>query len=59
MKVCKINFVISRICSEEGDISNYVWSENSADLPEQVGWTSAATRSVAQAGGECVRLLSC
>lgn len=40
-----------KTCSEEGDISGYVWSENSGDLPEQVGWTSAATRSVAQAGG--------
>ncbi|XP_045128020.1 conserved oligomeric Golgi complex subunit 1-like isoform X2 [Portunus trituberculatus] len=40
-----------KICSEEGDISSYVWSESSSDLPEQVGWTSAAARSVAQAGG--------
>ncbi|KAK8391544.1 hypothetical protein O3P69_017234 [Scylla paramamosain] len=40
-----------KICSEEGDISSYVWSESSGDLPEQVGWTSAAARSVTQAGG--------
>nr|XP_045604677.1 conserved oligomeric Golgi complex subunit 1-like [Procambarus clarkii]XP_045604678.1 conserved oligomeric Golgi complex subunit 1-like [Procambarus clarkii] len=40
-----------KICLEEGDISNFVWSESAGDLPEQVGWTSAAARSVSQSGG--------
>ncbi|XP_042227965.1 conserved oligomeric Golgi complex subunit 1-like isoform X2 [Homarus americanus] len=40
-----------KICSEEGDITNFVWSESAGDLPERVGWTSAASRSVSQSGG--------
>ncbi|KAK8735318.1 hypothetical protein OTU49_005615 [Cherax quadricarinatus] len=40
-----------KICIEEGDISNFVWSESAGDLPERIGWTSSAARSVAQSGG--------
>ncbi|KAG0693651.1 Conserved oligomeric Golgi complex subunit 1 [Chionoecetes opilio] len=40
-----------KVCREEGDISGYVWSESSGDLPDQVGWTSAGARAVTQAGG--------
>ncbi|KAK7076327.1 hypothetical protein SK128_000859 [Halocaridina rubra] len=40
-----------KIALEEGDISNFVWSESVGDLPERVGWTSATSRNVSQAGG--------
>ncbi|CAL4093033.1 unnamed protein product, partial [Meganyctiphanes norvegica] len=40
-----------RICQEEGDISGFVWSEAVGDLPERIGWTSAATRPLGQTGG--------
>lgn len=40
-----------RICQEEGDISGFVWSEAAGDLPERIGWTSAATRPLGQTGG--------
>ncbi|XP_042883132.1 conserved oligomeric Golgi complex subunit 1-like [Penaeus japonicus] len=40
-----------KICSEEGDITSFVWSESAGDLPERVGWTCASSRSVTQAGG--------
>ncbi|XP_076063902.1 conserved oligomeric Golgi complex subunit 1 isoform X2 [Oratosquilla oratoria] len=41
----------SKICQEEGDISDFVWHETSGDLPDKVGWTTLATRTVNQAGG--------
>ncbi|XP_068241902.1 conserved oligomeric Golgi complex subunit 1-like [Palaemon carinicauda] len=40
-----------KIAHDEGDISNFIWSESAGDLPERVGWTSAASRTVSQAGG--------
>ncbi|KAG7165748.1 Conserved oligomeric Golgi complex subunit 1-like [Homarus americanus] len=41
----------SVVRGQEGDITNFVWSESAGDLPERVGWTSAASRSVSQSGG--------